>query len=76
LVSSVDAGQEVVNPPEAGLGVDPDNIHEIADATRRLLTRGPEWDGFSERARRRYEAQFTAAHFQRRLLQALVEVSS
>jgi phosphatidyl-myo-inositol dimannoside synthase len=75
LVSSVDAGQEVVNPPEAGLAVHPDNIHEIADATRCLLTRGPEWDGFSERARRRYEGQFTAVHFQQRLLQALVEVS-
>jgi phosphatidylinositol alpha-1,6-mannosyltransferase len=75
LVSSLDAGQEVVNPPEAGLAVNPDNIHEIADATRRLLTRGREWDGFSERARRRYERQFTAAHFQQRLLRVLVEVS-
>jgi phosphatidylinositol alpha-1,6-mannosyltransferase len=75
LVSSVDAGREVVNPPEAGLAVLPDNIQEIADATCRLLTPGPEWDGFSERARRRYEGQFTAAHFQERLLQALVEVS-
>jgi phosphatidylinositol alpha-1,6-mannosyltransferase len=76
LVSSVDAGQEVVNPPEAGLAVYPGDIHEIADATQRLLTRGPEWDGFSERARRRYEGKFTATHFQQRLLGALVEVSS
>jgi glycosyltransferase involved in cell wall biosynthesis len=76
LVSSVDAGQEIINPPEAGLAVHPDNIDEVADATRRLLTRGPEWDRFSERAQRRYEGRFTAAHFQQRLLQALVQVSS
>lgn len=75
LVSTVDAGREVINPPEAGLAVPPDNIQELADATCRLLTRGPEWEGLSERAQRRYESQFTAAHFQQRLLQALVEVS-
>jgi glycosyltransferase involved in cell wall biosynthesis len=74
LVSSVDAGQEVVNPPEAGLAVDPSDVHEIADAICRLLTRGAEWDGFSERARRRYEVRFTAAHFQQRLLRALTSV--
>ena len=75
LVSTVDAGQEVVNPPEAGLAVHPDNIQEIADAICRLLSDEPEWNGFSERAQRRYESQFTAAHFQQRLLQALMEVS-
>jgi phosphatidyl-myo-inositol dimannoside synthase len=75
LASTVDAGREVINPPEAGLAAPPDNIQELADATCRLLTRGPEWEGLSERAQRRYESQFTAAHFHRRLLQALVEVS-
>jgi phosphatidylinositol alpha-1,6-mannosyltransferase len=74
LVSSLDAGQEVVNPPGAGLAVHPDNTHEIAEATWRLLTRGVDWDGFSQRARRRYEDQFTAAHFEHRLLRALVEL--
>jgi phosphatidyl-myo-inositol dimannoside synthase len=73
LVSTVDAGREVVNPPDAGLAVDPDDPCELADAVTRLLARGPEWEEWSARARARYEALFTAEHFHRRLLAALLE---
>lgn len=71
LVSNFDAGREVVNPPEAGLAVDPDNPAEIADAIQRLLRPGSEWEQWSARARCRYEHQFTAEHFQQRLVTAL-----
>lgn len=71
LVSTLDAGREVVNPPEAGLSADPRDIRALADATCRLLTVGPEWDEWSLRARLRYEQHFTAAHFQQRLIEAL-----
>src|SRR6185295_8894714 len=71
LVSTLDAGREVVNPPEAGLAANPDNADELADAISRLLTEGPEWQQWSERARRRYEENFTARDFQQRLLAAL-----
>jgi phosphatidylinositol alpha-1,6-mannosyltransferase len=73
LVSHADAGREVVNPPEAGLAVDPDDPRELAEAIHRLLTPGAEWDEWSARARARYEARFTAAHFQNRLLAALFD---
>jgi phosphatidylinositol alpha-1,6-mannosyltransferase len=75
LVSNADAGQEVVNPPEAGLAVDPDHPGELAAAVVRLVSPGSEWDEWSVRARARYEAQFTAAHFHRRLTHALFETS-
>ena len=71
LVSGVDAGREVVNPPEAGLAVDPGDPHAIADAVSRMLTVGAEWDQWSRGARQRYESRFTAAHFQERFLRAL-----
>jgi phosphatidylinositol alpha-1,6-mannosyltransferase len=71
LVSSWDAGREVVNPPEAGLSADPRDSPAITDAVCRLLTPGQEWQEWSVRARRRYECHFTARHFQRRLLEAL-----
>ncbi|NOT58262.1 MAG: glycosyltransferase family 4 protein [Deltaproteobacteria bacterium] len=71
LVSTLDAGREVVNPPEAGLSADPRDLRALADATCRLLTPGQEWDEWSLRARLRYEQHFTAAHFQRRLIEAL-----
>jgi len=73
LVSNLDAGREVVNPPEAGLAVDPLNYSNIADAVERLLTLGPEWAQWSARARTRYEEHFTAEQFHRRLLTALFE---
>lgn len=73
LVSTLDAGREVVQPPEAGLAVDPENFAEIADAMRCLLVSGAEWDQWSTRARARYEERFTGEHFQQRLLTAIFE---
>ena len=71
LVSILDAGREVVNPPEAGLAVDPDDSQALAEALGRLLTPGPEWVCWSRQARSRYEAHFTARHYQERLAAAL-----
>jgi phosphatidyl-myo-inositol dimannoside synthase len=71
LVSDADAGREVVNPPEAGLAVNPADSSDLTAAVARLLTDGSEWQAWSEAARRRYDAAFTAAHFQSRLLEAL-----
>jgi glycosyltransferase involved in cell wall biosynthesis len=71
LVSTVDAGREVVNPPEAGLAADPGNQQSLSDAICRLITPGLEWDLWSARARERYERYFTASHFQERLSNAL-----
>jgi phosphatidylinositol alpha-1,6-mannosyltransferase len=71
LVGDRDAGREVVNPPEAGLAADPADAGALQDAIVRLLTPGATWQAWSVAARRRYEASFTAAHFQGRLLDAL-----
>lgn len=71
LVSDCDAGREVVNPPEAGLAVNPGDPEALANAICRLLTPGPEWEAWSQHARRRYEENFTAAHFQQRLIATL-----
>jgi phosphatidylinositol alpha-1,6-mannosyltransferase len=71
LVSTVDAGREVVAPPQAGLAADPQDLDQLADAVRRLMTPGPEWERWSSAARKRYESQFTAPHFQERLVAAL-----
>ncbi len=71
LVSTLDAGREVVNPPEAGLAVYPRSREELARALPHLLTAGSEWDAWSEQARARFEAHFTARHFQERLLETL-----
>lgn len=71
LVSTVDAGREVVNPPEAGLAADPHDVSQVVATICRLLTPGGEWEGWSARARARYERLFTAAHFQQRLAAAL-----
>ena len=76
LVSSVDAGREVVAPPIAGVAADPRSPAALADAVCRLLTPSAEWTRWSDAARRRYEAQFTARHFQQRLLGALAEVEA
>jgi glycosyltransferase involved in cell wall biosynthesis len=76
LSSIHDAGLEVVNPPEAGISVDPRDIGRLAEAVTELLTPGVAWQRQSENARRRYESDFTAAHFQRRLLDALLDDSA
>jgi phosphatidylinositol alpha-1,6-mannosyltransferase len=73
LVSDVDAGREVVNPPEAGLAVNPDDPAQLAGSVHRLLAADDEWSGWSERARARYDRHFTASHFRQRLLSALFE---
>lgn len=71
LVSSLDAGREVVNPPEAGLMADPDDPRDLAEAVGRLLTLDPQWARWSAQARCRYEQHFTAAQFQARFAAAL-----
>ncbi|HWE52168.1 MAG TPA: glycosyltransferase [Bryobacteraceae bacterium] len=71
IVSKLDAGSEVVNPPEAGASVDLADSAQIAASVLALLSGGPDWDQISARARQRYEARFTAAHFERRLSLAL-----
>lgn len=71
LVSTLDAGREVVNPPEAGLAVDPANSIAVASALNRLLTLGPQWNSWSEQSRRRYATNFTREHFQQRLVSTL-----
>ena len=71
LCSTLDAGREVVNPPEAGLAADPAKLDEMADAMIRLLTAGEEWDRWSARAKARYDSRFTARHFGDRLVEAL-----
>jgi phosphatidylinositol alpha-1,6-mannosyltransferase len=71
LVSTLDAGREVVNPPEAGVAADVGKPEALADAVCRLLRMGPEWVAWSRRAQERYETHFTAKHFQARLADAL-----
>ena len=73
LVSDVDAGREVIDPPECGLAAGPGRVGELADCVLRLIRPGEEWDGWSRRARARYEARFTARHFQERLVGAIFE---
>jgi phosphatidylinositol alpha-1,6-mannosyltransferase len=71
LVSRSDAGREVVGVPDAGLAVDPGNVAETAAALVRLLTGGDEWRRWAAAARHRYESNFTAEHYGRRLTAAL-----
>jgi phosphatidylinositol alpha-1,6-mannosyltransferase len=71
LVSTLDAGREVVDPPLGGLAVDPTDQTAIVEAICRLLTPGPDWETSSLNARCRYEARFTGPHFQERLRGAL-----
>jgi len=73
LVSTLDAGREVVNPPEAGLAVDPADPAAIASAVTRLLAAGPEWDRWSGQARCRYATRFTSSHFRQSLIAAVLE---
>jgi phosphatidyl-myo-inositol dimannoside synthase len=74
LVSTVDAGFEVVQPPRNGLAADPDNREQLAEATSRLLTAGTEWQRWSECARSHYEQYYTAEQYQQRLTAALEAV--
>ncbi|MDQ6670037.1 MAG: glycosyltransferase family 4 protein [Chloroflexota bacterium] len=74
LVSTLDAGREVVDPPRNGLAVDPDDRRSLAEATCRLLASGPEWQQWSTHARERYEQHFSASHYQQRLLSTLAGV--
>lgn len=71
LVSTLDAGREVINPPEAGLAVNMDQREELASALARLLSDTEEWLNWSRDARRRYEDYFTAEKYQERLIAAL-----
>jgi len=71
IVSRLDAGAEVVNPPEAGAAVDLADPAAVAAVLLKFLEAGPEWQQASTRARQRYETCFTAAHFEQRLLAAL-----
>jgi len=70
-IVGVDAGREVVDPPNAGLAADPQDTRALADAMIRLLRGGAAWEEMSRLARRRYSENFTATHFQQRLLAAL-----
>jgi phosphatidylinositol alpha-1,6-mannosyltransferase len=71
LVSTLDAGREVVNPPRAGLAANPADQSELTNSLVRLLTASPEWEIWSQNGRQRYDDYFTARHFQDRLLAAL-----
>lgn len=71
LVSTIDAGQEVVRPPEAGLAANPDDQQALTGGLVQLLRNGPHWDELSANARRRYLDNFTTAHFQQRLVAAI-----
>ncbi len=71
LVSSRDAGREVVNPPEAGLEADPADPEALAEAAARLMAAGGEWEAWSRRSRERYENHFTERHFRERLIDRL-----
>lgn len=71
LVSTRDAGREVVQPPRAGLAVDPFDRPALADTLRRLLTPGEEWNQWSRHALSLYRERFTAPKFQQRLVEAV-----
>jgi phosphatidylinositol alpha-1,6-mannosyltransferase len=74
LVGDNDGGREPVNPPEAGLEVNPSDPAQVERNLVQLLRGGDEWSAWSSQARARYEAQFTAAHFERRLTTAVAEL--
>jgi glycosyltransferase involved in cell wall biosynthesis len=75
IVSTLDAGAEVVNPPEAGLPVDLTDPEQVTDSVLRVLTSGDEWDEMAARAKQRYDSRFTGRHFQSRLVAALQTVT-
>ena len=70
-LTGVDAGQEVIAPPQAGLAVATRDPATLADAVVRLLHADSAW---RESARARYETHYTAAHFQQRLCDAIAEL--
>lgn len=74
-LAGTDAAREVVNPPEAGLMVDPSDMGAITAAMIRLLRQGSDWERMSMAAQQRYETHFTARHFQNRLIAALRELN-
>jgi phosphatidylinositol alpha-1,6-mannosyltransferase len=76
LVSSCDAGREVVDPPRCGLSVNPADRPALAAALARLLVDSSEWQHWSRSARERYERYFTADAFQQRLVTALARAVS
>ncbi|MEZ5353424.1 MAG: glycosyltransferase family 4 protein [Bryobacteraceae bacterium] len=63
LTSTLDAGREVVNPPECGLAADPADLEALANAVIRLLGDTAQWPAWSASCRRRYEERFTETHF-------------
>jgi len=71
LVSTLDAGREVVGPPDTGLAADMDNQTHLADAVSMLLERDPQWELWAFKAKQRYNNRFTSAHFQKRLLEVV-----
>ena len=71
MVSTEDAGREVVCPPEAGLAVNSSDIRQISQAATRLLSLDDSWRCWSKRAKELYDSRFTAEHFQQRLLDAI-----
>lgn len=75
LVSNLDAGREVVHPPEAGLEVDPGSPDDLVQKISRLLSTDSEWKRMSQQAIERYESFYTEAHFRRRFLDAMHSLS-
>ncbi len=75
IVSNCDAAREVVNPPEAGLEVDPGKVEDLSNAIVRLLANEKLWEEKSAAARLRYEANYTVEAYQKRLWSAVDSVS-
>ncbi len=79
LVSTLDAGREVVCPMgemnPAGIAVDPDNRAALTSALVRLMTHDAEWDSFSTAATARYARLYTGAGFRSRLTSALEAIA-
>jgi phosphatidyl-myo-inositol dimannoside synthase len=71
LVTMLDGGHEVVDPPHCGLAADPGDRRQLAAAVCRLLATGSEWHAWSRAARARYESAYTERHFQERICTAL-----
>ncbi len=72
LVSTLDAGREIVAPPQAGLAADPDQHEVLAGVVCDLLGGDSRWQEWSAAAQIRYVQHFTGRQFQDRLRAALV----